>query len=237
MAIRLGRREATDDRHLQRYSLTADTMPTVPTPVVLGSRWYRAFFNPWMDTKGNYWIVKPGTGPSQWGPIDGGHAYCLNPIGLPYRREWQLLYDQQRNDCTAYSACIMQSLNNRQSYWAPPVYDYTLQHDEFAGEADEGTSVRATMETLRVMGLWLKDRSGPHLGDGIAAYRWCRSVEQIAQVLDPISQAQRVLERGYAIMRQSWGPNAYPYATRVPLEVMDTVIFQQSGDATLVTDR
>jgi hypothetical protein len=237
VAVLLGRKEATDAKHLQRFSLTADTMPEKPTPVVLGTAWYRAFFTPWRDSDGVFWLVKPGSKPADWGPIDGGHAYCLNPIGLPYARRWQAWYDQERNDCTAYAACIMQSLNNRLTYFAPPVYDHTLTIDEWAGQADEGTSVRATMETLRTLGLWEKDQSGPFPKHGIEVYRWCRSVEQIAWCLDPISQGKRVLGRGYAIMRQSWGPNAFPYATRVDLDVMHEITFRQWGDATLVTDR
>lgn len=232
-----GREPAPDHNHLRRWSLTADTMPENPTPVVLGSEWYEKWSRPWIDPKGNAWLAHPESDPDDWGPVVGGHAYCLNPVGAAYSRRWQKHYDQQRNDCTAYSSSIMMSLLNRVLYDPRPVYDYTLLHDEWSGNADEGTSVRATMDTLRDMGEVLKSTGEWSLGDGIAANRWCRSVEQIAAVLSPWDRGRTIIKRGYAILRQSWGPD-FPYAVRVPTKLMQIVIFDSGwGDATLVTDR
>jgi hypothetical protein len=39
----LGRRPPTDDEHIQKYSLTLQTVPDKPTPVVLGLNWYQNF--------------------------------------------------------------------------------------------------------------------------------------------------------------------------------------------------
>jgi len=242
MPILLGLKPPADDNHLRRYSLSAETMPSIPTPVGLGSEWYGSWFDPYRDSNDIRWLVKPGleNKPDQWGAVAGGHAYTLKPAAVRDDLGWWEWYDQQRNDCTAYSASRMMSLLNRQRYYAPPVYDDTLTHDEWQGEADQGTSVRATMDTIRDKGMWRLRRGfvvGPNPADGIAANRWCRNVYDLAYCLDPESQGARILRQGWAHMLNSWGYN-YPHLVRVQLEVIEYVIFASGwGDATLVTDR
>jgi len=226
-----------DDRHLRKYGLTRETAPANPMPIDLGSDWYETWFHPWVDAQGNSWLVKPGTKPSDWGEIAGGHAYCINPIGVPYSRRWWRHYHQQRQDCTAYSSSIYMSLVNRVTYDPRPVYDYTLLHDEFPGEADNGTTLRSTFETIMTKGEVLKDTGEWSVGDGVAAYRWCGSPEEMYRVLDPVSGGQRIKDRGYVIKRGTWGPS-YPYAVRIPLDVIKTVIFDRGwGDCVVATDR
>jgi hypothetical protein len=236
----LGRLPAPDDRHLRKFSLTGSTMPTTPTAVVLGSYWYEAFDRLWQDKGGNYWLAEPGSGPADWGAVRGGHAYCLKPLGLVDLIDWWKFYDQLREGaCVGFGLCRAQTLHNRVRYSGSHLYREALKIDEWPGEADEGTSVRAGCEIARTQGMWLMRNnrvSGPKLAHGIDVYRWCRSVEDIAYCLDPATMGQRVMNMGYVTMLNSWG-TAFPHYVRIPLPVVQTIIFAQGGDATLLTDR
>ena len=72
---KLGLVAPPDDRHLRKYGLTRETAPANPMPIDLGSDWYETWFHPWVDAQGNSWLVKPGTKPSDWGEIVGGHGW------------------------------------------------------------------------------------------------------------------------------------------------------------------
>ena len=235
----LGRLPAPDDRHLQRYSLTAPTMPDKPVPVGVGTDWREAFDRRYEDAQGRHWLVEPGSGPDDWGRNRGGHAWTLKPHGVDDTDGWWRKYNQQRNDCVGYMWSRMCSLMNRQFYHAPIVYDRALLRDEWPGEADEGTSVRAGGEVALYEGMWPERAGkvrGPFIPHGIAAFRWCRTIEDVAYCLDPATRGQRILKRGYADMLQSWGPS-WPHIVRVPTYVLAWLLFNRGGDSTIVTDR
>jgi len=229
---KLGLRPPSDDRHLRRWSLTAATLPSSPTAVGIGINWYLGF-SPGSLVMVDGWPHFPP--PGRWGRVLGGHATTLKPLSLRDNLTWWTYYDQQRNDCVGYTAARMSSLHNGEKYRGDLIYDRALTIDEFPGTADAGTSLRAGMDVLRIYGPYDK-RGQVDYEDGIVANRWATSIEDVAWCLDPISQGKRVLNAGYVTMLQSWG-TSYPHYVRIPLEYLERLVFQEHGEATVVTDR
>ncbi len=230
----LGRLPATDDRHLQKFSLTAATLPTVPTPVVLGTDWHTGFDNP-VQRDGAFWL--PDT---NWGRVRGGHAYCLlPPTAKDYEGWWSFYNQRSEGACVGFAVARMMTLLNRRRYDGRTVYHEALKIDEWPGEADTGTSVRAGHEVARTRGMWRVRRgeiTGPFLAEGISEYRWCRTLEDIAYCLDPASDGKLILDRGYLEFLNSWG-TAYPHITRMSFPTVRELVFQRPGDAALAIDR
>jgi hypothetical protein len=215
------------------YALTAETLPTKPTPVVIGCNWYEGFDEPELRDR-HYWI---GRG-RDWGAVRGGHAVCLLPPGVSDR--WWGYYDQgNEGACAGFSSSRMMSLLNRERYNGFSLYEHAKRVDDWPGENYSGTSVRAVMDVLRDFGPY--DRRGlQDPRDGIIANRWARNVEDIAYCLSPADNGLIVLNRGYGIVLNSWGddPEAgSPHYPRLPWPAIDRLVFQEDGEATVVTDR
>lgn len=240
MARGLGRREPTDDIHIQRYSLTRQTMPTVPTPVVLGINWYSDF---------DHWVTRRERGVDRFyigldaknlGVIEGGHCICVRPPSIIDR--WWPFYDQgQEGACVGFGWSRFASLMNRRQYDGFSLYHAAQIIDEWGDTPPEsGTSVRAGGDVMRDKGAWRVRRSkvevAPHPLDGIDQNRWATSVEEIAACLSPADNGRDVLNKGFVILLNSWG-KSYPPEVRMPLETLDRVIFAEHGDATVATDR
>lgn len=85
----LGARFPTDHKHIEKYLLTARTVPAMPVPVVLGINWYSNFDNPIKGFDGRNWI-----GRGNIGSIRGGHAICLLPPSMKDLDSWWRYYDQ-----------------------------------------------------------------------------------------------------------------------------------------------
>jgi len=229
----LGRLEPTDDRHLQRYSLTADTIPKIPTPVGLGLLWYSAFDRPQQDSRGRFWLPNPR---QDWGGVRGGHAICLKPSALRDQMEWWTFYNQGvEGACVGYSLSRMMTLLNRTRYLGHNLYKAAQAVDEWPGDDYEGTSVRAGCDVLRSTGPYLATTGYSKSGDGISANRWARDVKDIAACLEG-GDPRKVLNKGYVQMLNSWGQN-YPHLVHISLDTLERLIFREGGDATVVTDR
>jgi hypothetical protein len=232
----LGRIPPSDDRHLRSYSLTAATMPTVPTPVVLGINWYRGFGrSSLVERSGKFYFPHP----SKWGSVDGGHAICSKPPGIVDRVEWWQYYDQGNTSrCVDFSICRQQALLNRRRAAAGMIYPIAQRIDEWPGENYDGTSVRAGEEVARTYGMWrIRDGriTGPFIEDGISVYRWALTVEAIAACLSPADEGKRVLDLGFIDLLNSWGVY-YPHYVRVDLEYVRRLL-REDGEAAIVVDR
>lgn len=240
----LGRIAAPDDLHIRKYSLTAETMPTTPTPVVLGINWYSAFDDPWRDSSGKYWITQQPSAQFGWGSIRGGHAICVKPPGVVDSDGWWAFYKQEFARCCGYASSRMMTLLNHRRYDGDKLYRDACAVDEFSENDgnDEaalnfGTTVRAAMDILRNQGPYRVNTDYPYQPDGISANRWATSVEEIAACLSPVDAGKKVLDRGYVELLNSWGKEGYPHIVRLPLEALRRLIFDEQGDATVVTDR
>lgn len=220
----LGRREPGDWRHVERYGL-ADAPPSEPVPVVLGINWYDSFFYPQQDTTGEYWIGR-GADP---GRRAGGHAICAKPVRSPDLWRWWRWYQQGlTSGCCGFSASRMMSHLNSRVYSGPWLYWRARLIDEWPGEKDDGTSVRATCEVLRTKGA--KPRRQPaSLEDGIAAYRWATSWDEVRATLGIPA------DRAGVPLLNSWG-RQYPHIVRLD-DAMGARLLAENGEAAVPTDR
>lgn len=233
----LGMIPPTDDRHIRRYGLTAETMPTKPTAVVFGMNWHLGFNRSRLVEKNGRYRFPTR---DKWGPVEGGHAICSKPPAIVDPVSWWRFHDQgQTPACTGFATARQGALHNRVRYDGAAIYHKAQEIDEWEGEDYEGSSVRAAMDVARTMGL-PRVRAGMvspfTMSDGISANRWARSIEEIAACLDPEHGGKLVLDAGEVPLLQSWGVY-YPHFVFVDLEAINTLIFEEGGEATVVTDR
>lgn len=215
-------------KYLSRYSLVPERLPAEPAPLDAGSWWYDNFFKEKLIrlADGTYRFPYPN---EPWGKIAGGHSYAIKPPAIVDRPEWWSYYNQHRNNCTAYAASRCYTLHYRRLMDPNPLYDETLRTDEFPGEADEGTSVNATLAVLHNEGPWTiraGRTKGPVAGMELSAYLWISSIEHAAACLSPIDNGQRILDAGCFIVLNSWGKDGFPHETRMPLETADKLWFR-----------
>jgi hypothetical protein len=235
---RLGRVAPPDWEHVDKYPLTAPLLAEIPAPrpAIIGINWYPEFNEPHRDSKGRWWVDMPGprSRPS------GGHSVCLKPLKVVDPTFWWRLYDQQYEGiCVSEAASRLSSLNNRRTYQSRWLYDRCKERDGIPNE--EGTFVRTALRVLKDLGHVRRPAGEPHglekgmfdgrkpvLADGIAAYRWARSIDDVLQVL------------GYGAydfvdILNSWGPS-YPHYVRMPAAVLERMWFED-GEIGIATDR
>jgi hypothetical protein len=254
MAGPLGRRVPTDWHHYEQYPLTAATTPATPTPVAIGVNWYSDFDNP-VQKGSRYWI---GLNPKQLGKIRGGHCVCLEPGDeldgqgkvarlLQDSQGWWDFYDQGKEGaCVGFGCSRMMSLLNRKRYDARWLWDWAKSTDDWPetnpGD-DEGTSVRAACDILRSRGhvTWKRsyakndykkrDQEEPAPKEGIAVYRWARTVGEVHGVLKSPANDRD----GAVRILNSWG-RGYPHRVWMPDETLQRLI-EEDGEVALITDR
>jgi hypothetical protein len=236
----LGRRAPQDFDHVEKYPLTAPTVPAMPVPVTIGVNWYRqSFDNPEKDNRGRWWI---GRG-KNLGPWSGeGHCLCLEPgdPSTPGASEqdinsWWSFYDQgAEGACVGFGSSRMMSLLNRKRYDARWLWNEAKKVDEWPDTNpgdDNGTSVRAAMDVLRGRGHVPWGKGSPVAAEGISANRWARSVDEVLEALkSPASERM-----GAVRLLNSWG-TGWPHRVWLPFETLQRLL-DEEGEATVVTDR
>jgi hypothetical protein len=228
----LGRRPPTDYEHVSKYGLTLQTVPDKPTPVVLGINWWSAFDDPQphkVNGRTEWWIGLE----KDWGYVRGGHAICVKPDGITDTAGWWDFYFQHNNGCVGFSSSRMMSMLNRKRYDANWLYAEARKIDEWPGEADEGTSVRAGMDVLRTEGH--RRKLGPFtlppmLSEGIKENRWATNVVEVLACLHDDVNSDSI------ILCNSWGKFGYPHYVHLPLAGLDRLL-REDGEATVVVDR
>lgn len=224
----LGRRTPDNWEHVERYPLSALSEEERPLgePVVLGIYWYSRFFYPERKSDGSWWIARG----DDWGDIEGGHAICVKPDRVTDLGTWHEYYDQQRNSCVGFSCSRSRSLVERRMYNGEWLYDRALERDEWGGEADQGTSLNAGFKVLYELGP--KRRTGAIRPDeGVSAYRWLTSVDEVAYVLDSPSNEQRQAVR----LVNSWGLD-WPHYVWLPYAALERLLLE-AGEAVVATSR
>ena len=226
---RFGRKEPTDWEHVEKYPLTLTTTPVGPMPVVLGINWYEAFDTPTKDSSGR-WRIRQ----SNLGQVLGGHAICVKPGVLTDPTGWWDFYNQPDGSCVGFSESRAKSLVDRVRYDAHWLYEEAQKVDEWPGEDYEGTSVRAGLEILRTRGhrRLINDIQGPvRPGDGIEAYRWATSVDEVHSIIKmPLADSLDAVP-----LLNSWG-RIYPHIVWLPDSVLARLL-QEDGEAATFTDR
>lgn len=226
----LGRRTPTDWAHVESYPLRALARRQQPlrSPVVIGVNWYEAFDRP-VQGEDRVWRIPAG----DLGRVRGGHCVCLRPNRTVDAGTWYDFYDQgNEGACVGFGSSRAMSLLNRKRYDGRWLYHQAQKIDEWPGEDYDGTSVRAGMEVLRSQGhrpVYRGQTSPATLAaDGISAYRWATSVEEVVQLLG--------YEGGDEVpLLNSWG-RSYPHTTWMPLSVLGRLL-REDGEFAVPTDR
>lgn len=224
----LGRREPTDWSHVEKYSLTTATEPTVPTSAAIGVNWYSNFDDPVLKD-GNYWIGLT----NNLGFVRGGHCLALKPRAVTDPLRWWDYYNQGvEGSCVGFGCSRMMSLQNRKKYDARWLYHLAQQVDEWDDTPpEEGTSVNAGMKILKayghraVVGEVVQPTS---LVEGISAYRWATDASDLQRVTG-------FADKGYVVLLNSWG-RGYPHKVRMPIEVLERLRLE-GGELAVITDR
>lgn len=235
---RLDRVASATDEHLRKYPLTLATMPDAHVPVPIGVNWYSAFDAPVQRKIGRktWWVIGDG----DLGRVRGGHCVCLRPWGVVDAAGWWPYYDQGvEGRCVEFGVSRMLSLLNRKRYDIQSRWLYwTAQSlDEWEGgsypgasPAYEGTSVRAALEVVRSQGAFpARTRSqAPSPADGISAYRWAQSWDDVRQVLGVPADLPGVP------MLNSWG-RSYPREVLL-MDAAGARLLAEDGEMGVVTD-
>jgi hypothetical protein len=245
---RFGRYVPDDWRHVDNYPLTALLAPERPvcTPVVIGVNWYAEMDQRVVDERsGETFIARSGA--ESLTRIRGGHCVCLEPGGEPDTAAEHEFYDQgAEGACVGFGWSRCMTLLNGGRYAARWLWDRSKERDEWPqtnpGD-DQGTSVRAAAEVLISAGhvQWDDALTGhDHVAratyradadQGISAYRWARSVDEVHAVLDNT----RADELGAVPILNSWGPE-YPHRVWLPDDVFARLI-EEDGEVAVPTDR
>lgn len=234
----LGARLPEEKPYARKYPLTAETIPSTETPVVLGIPWYTNFDSPERDPLSlRYWIGRS----KDIGSIRGGHAVCLKPYSLSDEFRWWKFYNQgSEGACVGFSLSRAVSLMNRVVYDGFWLYREGQLVDPWAETPpEEGTSVDAGCQILFNVGHrrvivrnGVRTTAPVDLNVGINAYRWATSIQDIhAALKNPVAD-----KLGALPILNSWGLD-YPHVVWLPDETADRVIFQEQGEAVVVTDR
>lgn len=228
----LGRRVPTDWKHVDKYPLSAPMVAALPpTPVAMGVNWYGEFDEPYRD--GSVWRVR-APGPSS--KVRGGHCVALKQRGAVDTTGWYDFYNQGTDGaCVGFGCSRVMSLLNRKRYDARWLWNEAKKVDEWPetnpGD-DNGTSVRAGLDVLQRQGHIVyrakNEPDYPNRAEGISAYRWIRSVDDLLTVLG-------YGDLGYADVINSWGRD-YPHLTRFPAEALER-LWTEDGEFGVPTDR
>jgi hypothetical protein len=226
----LGRRAPSDWKHLERYQLTALPKAEQPTgvPVAIGVNWYEDFDVPeWAD--GRWWVA--GRGISRG--IRGGHCVCLKSVQHDPTAWWDFYNQGREGACVGFGCSRMMSELNRVRYDATWLWQRARLTDEWSdnddlSNEDEGTSVRAALAILQSEG---HKRARMHaetdMRDGISAYRWTTSADEVMNALGITGNAVPFLN--------SWGRD-YPHTVWMTADVLQRLL-NEDGEAAIITDR
>lgn len=231
----LGRRVPSDWKHVEKHPLRALRRASRPTnvPVVMGTNWYTAFDAP--EKVGRIYVVARD---GNLGTVRGGHCYCLKPPSLTDLTGWWTFYNQgSEGACVGFGSSRAISLLNRKRYDANWLYHRAQEVDEFPDTPpEEGTSVRAGLSVLKDEGEIIYNSRWhsrvtytPQFGEGIAAFRWAITVDEIREALG-VPETSSLIP-----FLNSWGRD-YPHVTYIPDDVLDRLLREQ-GEAGIITDR
>jgi hypothetical protein len=233
----LGRRRPTDFNHVEKYPLSALRSSEQPkaVPAVAGTNWYTAFDTPKQVRVASGVLIWVVGADGNLGSVRGGHCYALKPPKLGDPVSWWEFYDQgQEGACVGYGCSRMMSLLNRKRYDAQWLYHEAQLADEYSDTPPgEGTSVRAGLGILQAKG-HVVSRAGKDLpvslAEGIAAYRWATTVDEVRAVLQ-VPESSPLIP-----FENSWGRSGYPHTTHIPDDVFARLLAEE-GECGLVTDR
>lgn len=237
---RLDRLPSDTTEHLERYPLTAATMPAEPRPMVAGVNWYSNFDSPVLERRG---VIKTAwIGRGDLGRVRGGHAIMLPVEGFRDPTPWWDYYNQgDEGRCVEFATLRMLSQLYRTKFdlTRKALYFDAQREDEWPGgeypggsPSYSGTSVRAALEVVRRAGAIAKPRRGavpetPSAKWAVKEYRWATSWDDVRAALGvPDGEA------GVPFLN-SWG-RAFPHVTRITDEA-GARLLAEDGELGIVT--
>lgn len=245
---RLDRLVSGTSEHIEKYPLRALQELPQDTAMEMGVNWYANFDDPLFRKVAGRWRFVIGDG--SLGRLRGGHATALRPWRVADQLGWWRYYNQgEEGRCVEFGGLRMMSLLNRKRYDITSRWHYwqCQMADEWPGGSYpgatpqyEGTSVRAMMEVLRTRGAIPQRRGGKPISpeeaetqvsstDGILAYRWATTWDEVRQVLGVPDDVPGVP------MLNSWG-SAYPHETLL-LDAAGERLLREDGEFGVATDR
>lgn len=231
----LGMMPPTTDEHRVKYPLTTSTVPSKPSPLVIGVPWFASFDRPEPKQNGRWTEYIIGADPANLGRMRGGHCTCVPYEGARDSQAWWHFYDQgAEGACVGFGVARALTLMNRERYDAFEIYRTAQRQDEWEGEAYSGTSVRAGLDVVRERGpiqCFRGKRTGPNPLDGFLSNRWARDIADVWVTL----QSPRLEARGLIPIKNSWGPR-YPFTVLMPEETFIKVAIND-GESAIITDR
>lgn len=223
----LGRLRPPDWEHVEKYPLS-EVGVSKPSPVQLGIPWMSNFDNPVETTIEGKIVYVIGKG--NLGTERGGHAIVCQPPSMTDRPEWIQYYNQgQTRECVGFSIARGQSLEKGIEF--NPVWIYNAARNTEGNHSEEGGStVRAGMHVLLKKGAKPAGEGKPVLDDGVSAYRWAKTWDEVRAALGvPDSQDGVDLD-------QSWGDEGYPPHVRLTDEAGEWLM-QHESEAGVFTER
>lgn len=215
-------------------------------PVAVAINWYTNFDTPVTVQSGAVTRYFVGTS-KNLGTVRGGHCVCLKSGNYVDLASWWDFYDQgAEGACVGFGSSRMMSLLNRKRYDARWLWDMAKSVDPWPDTNpgdDNGTNLDAAMQILKARGhvswsslyanrTWQqRDTETPALTEGVSAYRWAQTVDEIRSVLQsPLNDSLQAVP-----FLNSWG-RQYPHITWMPYAVLERLLGEY-GEAALVTDR
>lgn len=247
---RLDRVPTGHTKHLDKYPLTAATVPAAVGSMVIGVNWYANFDDPQPLSLGKGRGGYHSIGEGDLGRIRGGHATCLRNYGVRDSEAWWQYYNQGvEGRCVEFAGLRLLSHLNRERYDITSRWHYfnAQQLDYWPGGSYpgatphyEGTSVDAMMQVFTKYGAIKAKRSGRQVSPyeavrlvqpekGLAAYRWATSWAQVREVLNVPSWMPGVP------MLNSWGKK-YPHQV-ILMDAAGERLLKEDGEFAVVTDR
>lgn len=228
--MNLGRKIPKDFDHVIKYPLRLSLTPIKPAPITVGINWYSNFDSPVKDKDGSWWVGK-----GSLGNIRGGHCVCIPHDVKRDLASWYTYYNQgSEGACVGFGSSRMMSLLNRKQYDARWLWNQAKVIDEWPDTNpgdDEGTSVRAAMDVLRLSGHVKKGSKIVNGNEGIIENRWATNIDDLFSVL----QNEKYKKLGALPFLNSWGLD-YPHITWMPCETWDRLMKEQ-GEFTMIVDK
>lgn len=245
---RLDRVPTGHTKHLDRYPLTAETLPGTPVPIQMGINWYSNFDDPIWTAFGKgrgYFVIGKG----ELGTRRGGHATVLRHRDLTDVEGWWTYYNQGKEGrCVEFSGLRLLSLLNRKRYDITSKWHYheAQRIDYWAGGSYEGanpvyegTSVDAFMQVATKQGVIVAKKQGRAVGanpaslaqpaEGLSVYRWALNWQDVRTVLGVPDWMPGVP------MLNSWG-KGYPREV-ILLDEAGERVLREDGEFAVPTDR
>lgn len=238
---RLDRLVTPTTEHLDKYPLTARTLPAKSTSMVAGVNWYSAMDRPYrIKVRG---VERFAIGGGSPGSVRGGHAVCLRNWNVRDSVGWWRYYDQgQEGRCVEFAWMRALTQANRLRYDITSRWGYRQmqREDEWRGESPdyEGTSVNAGGKVMRSYGpvralpqgkVIPIEEAKPSKADGIEVYRWARDWSTVRAALEVPEWLPGVP------LNNSWG-TGWPHEV-ILLDELGERLIAEDGEFAIFTDR